>query len=82
MAERSGVVLDEVVDQDRQIGDALTQRGRLMVTALIPEEEIEAEGTVLDLGPRISSLAAETRRVAIERDSCPPTRTKVPSCNT
>ncbi len=47
------IVLDEVVDEDGQIGDALAQGWQVDGHCVDAEEEVEAEGAVFDLGAEV-----------------------------
>ena len=53
MVENFCIVLDEIVDEDRQIGDALPQRRKINGHRVDAEEEVQTEGSVLDLGAQI-----------------------------
>ena len=48
------IVVDEVVDQDGQIGDSLTQGRKIDGHRIDAEEEVQAEGSVLDLVAEIA----------------------------
>ncbi len=52
--EGLGVVVDEVVNQNRQIGDSLAQGRKIDRHGVDAEEEVQAEGAVLDLVAKIA----------------------------
>src|SRR6516165_5497173 len=54
MVEGARVMIDEVIDQQRQVGDSLTQRREVDRHSVDAEEEVEPEGSGLHLRPQVA----------------------------